>query len=355
MNGNLSRDSLRISEEAAQLLNTLEFGGAAAHSALVDWLRASPRHVEEFLLLTASEAATAGIDPDRQIDVDAMIAQLPANVVPLQEIAPRPHPDHIARAHVRSGHRVRWAAGIAAISTGLLAAWMWLAGSSSGWHSYSTPIGEQRSVELDDGSLVQLNARSRLEVRLSGNRRDVRLLDGEALFKVAHDSSRPFRVHSGETVVRAVGTQFNVRRGLENTTVSVIEGRVQISREQGAATSGASSTTPQLLTAGEQARIVPGGQVTRATVNSADVAAWWQRRLVFRDNTLGEIADEFNRYNRDPQIIVEDPGLRARRYGGTFDADDPKALIKFLSTESDLIFQPQGSTLVIRLNETAAH
>jgi ferric-dicitrate binding protein FerR (iron transport regulator) len=69
---------------------------------------------------------------------------------------------------------------------------------------------------------------------------------------------------------------------------------------------------------------------------------------VFRDSTLGEIADEFNRYNRTPQIIVTDHDLRARRFGGTFDADDPHALIRFLRTEPDLVYESEGSTLVIR-------
>jgi transmembrane sensor len=91
---------------------------------------------------------------------------------------------------------------------------------------FQTKVGEQRSVVLADGSRVTLNTASKIEVRLQADHRVVQLLQGEALFEVAHDAQRPFDVHAGHVVVRAVGTQFDIDRRATRTVVTVVEGRV---------------------------------------------------------------------------------------------------------------------------------
>ncbi|MEJ1960797.1 MAG: FecR domain-containing protein [Gammaproteobacteria bacterium] len=102
-------------------------------------------------------------------------------------------------------------------------------GFFSGWKQYSTAVGEQRVIELQDGSTVRLNTQSRIAVRLSEHTRDIRLISGEAIFKVHHDTARPFRVHTLGAFIQAVGTEFNVYRRADRTKVAVLEGRVQIS------------------------------------------------------------------------------------------------------------------------------
>ena len=79
-----------------------------------------------------------------------------------------------------------------------------------------------------DGSTLELNAHSKVRVTLREHERDVELIDGQAMFRVAKDHSRPFIVHSGESEVRAVGTQFDVNRHRSGTTITVIEGRVAV-------------------------------------------------------------------------------------------------------------------------------
>jgi transmembrane sensor len=230
-----------------------------------------------------------------------------------------------------------WAAGVVALSIALAFVW-----HSTRPQTFATAIGEQRAIELEDGSVIQLNAHSHVAVHLSRQARDVRLLDGEALFKVAHDPTPPFRVYADDTVIRAVGTQFNVYRRANDTTVSVIEGRVEISRETSPARS------PGQLSAGETARITAAGAITRARGDTTEATAWRQRRLIFRDSTLGDIAAEFNRYNRTPQITVEGDALRARRYGGTFDADDPESLVDFLRPDENLEIIHADANLLVR-------
>src|SRR5205807_1325966 len=93
---------------------------------------------------------------------------------------------------------------------------------------YATAIGEQRSVVLKDGSMIQLNSRSRVEVRYTDHDRKIALKEGQALFTVARDTQRPFLVSAGDTAVRAVGTQFDVNRLETEIVVTVLEGKVAV-------------------------------------------------------------------------------------------------------------------------------
>lgn len=345
MSGTLRRDTPGIAEEAAEWLEALKSADTETNAAFVRWLRASPRHVEEFLLITASDRASEGLDTALNCAAQTSAAGLGGNVVTLLEehglrrAAARPAPQR--RTTTVPGWRR--AAALAALTLGLAAAAGWSLGLFDRWQTYTAAVGEQRSLRLADGSLVHMNARSRIAVRLSGERRDIRLLEGEALFKVARDSARPFRVEAGPTVIRALGTEFNVDRRAVDTQVSIIEGLVEV----GPAIIR-SAHSPQRFAAGEEARIASNGSITRSRAHVAEAVAWRQRRLIFRDSTLAEIADEFNRYNRSPQLVVEDEALRAQHYGGTFDADEPGALIDFLRDTPGLAVANEDGRLVIR-------
>ena len=141
----------------------------------------------------------------------------------------------------------------------------------------------------------------------------IELVQGEALFNVQHDTQRPFRVLAGGVAVQAVGTQFNVHRGAQATTVAVLEGIVQVSPVDAAAAGGANQTsTTDRISAGEQAQVLVTGQVLRHTSAELErVMAWRERRLVFRDEPLASVADEFNRYN-NTRLVVEGAATRAR-------------------------------------------
>jgi ferric-dicitrate binding protein FerR (iron transport regulator) len=108
--------------------------------------------------------------------------------------------------------------------TPLLLAWI---GPRSG--EYSTDMGEHRSIALTDGSTVVMTAQSHMRVRFSARGRDIELLQGEALFSVAPDGKRPFRVHAGQTILETVGTGFSVVNLADGgTRVGVTRGQVQV-------------------------------------------------------------------------------------------------------------------------------
>lgn len=300
--------------------------------ALFDWLTESPRHVEVFLQALTLQQRIAQVPAGqwREILAKAGVAET-ENVVPLTVGDSLQWPRR---------HRARWqlavAAGVAAIA--LAGAWLLLKPAST--QDFITAVGEQRTVQLQDGSVVNLNTSSRLRVRITNEARELELLEGEALFKVQRDGARPFRVRTPNTVIQAVGTQFNVYSRSGGTTVSVLEGRVRVPVEEGAA--------PAMLSAGEGIEIASDGKVShRLQVNAAQAIAWQQRRLVFDEETLSNIALEFNRYNHR-QVLVQDAAAGSRRFSGIFDADDPDSLAQLLSREVSLAVERQGEAIRIR-------
>jgi transmembrane sensor len=205
---------------------------------------------------------------------------------------------------------------------------------------FRTALGEQRSVLLADGSRVTLNTASSIEVNLRKGRRMVRLVRGEALFEVAHETSRPFEVRAGYAVLSDVGTQFNVDMRSTGTTVTVVEGRVAVDKTNsnaGVGTQmrhGGPRTASEALILGANDRIVitPSGLgAPQHGVNVAASVAWTQRQLMFEHRPLSEVAEEFNRYNKD-RIDIDSAELKHQEVTGVFEAKDPASFVAFLSS-----------------------
>jgi transmembrane sensor len=304
-------------------------------AAFAEWLKTSPRHVRDFLVMAAIEQELHRVDACQFEAEDLSTAAL-SNVLTLKE-APQ-------RAQARFQAR-KWAiAAAAAVISVAAGAIAWQQGHFGDRQNYETQVGEQRVVELADGSTVHLNTHSRIKVRFSDEGRDIELLAGEVLFKVQSDPKRPFRVHSQDTIIQAVGTQFNVYRRSQGITVSVLEGKVALTHER-----PVKGTAREELAAGEQARIAANGRILKqATPDLSKAVAWRQRRLVFDQDSLGDMVREFNRYNKTPQFRLEGAGVEMRHYTGVFDADDPESLIQLLSAEADLAVERSGDVIVVR-------
>jgi transmembrane sensor len=206
---------------------------------------------------------------------------------------------------------------------------------------YETALGEQRSVTLEDGSLVTLNTTSAIEVRFDEAERRVALLTGEALFQVAHDATRPFKVSARDLTVRAVGTRFNVDLHAQAAKVVVAEGRVEVS--------AGSALVP--LDAGEQLTLVPRQAPTVSRVNVAAATGWTRRELIFENQPLGAIAAELNRYNR--QVIdIQSEALRAEQVTGVFRSHDPASFIAFMARIPGVTVEASkdGSRYTVRMS-----
>lgn len=335
-------DDDRIIAEAAQWLMELETEGAACHASFARWLRRSPEHIQGFLAVSGLSLKLDGIDRERSIDINELLAQTPDNIVEL----PNAGAVRTTRSRSAGGGRSKYALVLATAACAVFAVLFTVRWSGFGGETYETRLGEQRTVRLDDGSLISLNTQSRIEVRFSEETRDVRLLEGEALFSVEHDASRPFRVISGSTTVQAIGTQFNVYRSPAGTKVFVVEGVVQVTTDDGASGTAITPVTAKRLAAGEQVEVHRGqlDQTEPADANSA--IAWRERQLVFRDKPLGEVAIEFNRYNAIKFEILGEVAVEP--LSGVFAADRPESLALFLAKDPALRVDREDGRFIVR-------
>jgi transmembrane sensor len=171
---------------------------------------------------------------------------------------------------------------------------------------------------------------------------------------VAKNAERPFVVYSGETRVRAVGTQFDVYKKTLGTVITVIEGQVAVYSNPGTRGATADQVTrsqaePQiragtqsaltqsalsipgsvLLAAGEQLTVAQQVVPRIEHPSLAGATAWTQRQLVFDSTQLTDVAAEFNRYN-SRRLTIDAARLGDFRVSGIFSSTDPSSLIRFL-------------------------
>lgn len=221
---------------------------------------------------------------------------------------------------------------------------------------FSTQVAEIRNVPLDDGSVVTLGAKSALDVKFSNEERTVRLAGGEAFFSVSRNAARPFVVLAGDTRIRVVGTKFNVNYDGERVRVSVLEGVVEVMREDGGVkqvTSGNTSGSVVKLVAGQQVVAFAAAPLAKAEpLNGAEPGAWREGRLSYQDAPLSEIVADANRY-RAGQIKIMSPSLAHERLTTSFRTSQIDQMLGTLPDSLPLVVQrkPDGS-IVLRSDET---
>jgi transmembrane sensor len=342
--------SASITEQASHWCILLNGGNAtrADKRAFAEWVCRSPERVEAYIQaarLTKALRSKKLRWPDTPLDILIREAKdKPSDVVSLFA------PAH-SQALPRAGQARRRSQVISAIATAVLVVigctWSYLTGPQR----YATAIGEQRSVVLNDGSVVTLNTSTAIHVKMTKSVRTIQLLAGEALFQVAHDKGRPFDVVAGSTTVRAIGTQFNVNRRSNGTIVTVIEGKVSVGSGSSSPAGNSPDTSNAIpLSAGEEVTISPRIKPHATAANMATAAAWTQRRLVFEHRPLGEVAEEFNRYN-PREIRIQSAELSSREVTGVFQANDPNSFLDFVAKIPGVrIEQTADATTVVSSN-----
>jgi len=214
--------------------------------------------------------------------------------------------------------------------------------------TFETLVGARKTFELADGSTVDLNTNSLIDVRYSPRERHLELKRGEATFTVAHDPSRPFRVLVGHTVFEAVGTEFNLEIMTDrNIELVVTDGRVRVAARPLEQSSGETASieattpdTPVLVAAGEEFT-VGGDSPVAVVIDRADIDArlsWHRDDLVFRGETLGQVLQEIGRYTTVEFILLDD-GLRSRPVGGVFKVGDVQGALNTLERNFGISYQ----------------
>jgi len=207
----------------------------AGRKEFYGWLRTSPEHMRAYLELAAVWNEGGALDPAHSV-LDGSLFETTepeTNVIALSTL--RPESPHHAIHEEPPSRPTRMGERLAGRKVLYLAASLLLAASVAiqwYWHEirgvYTTGVGEQHLITLGDGSVIELNAQSRIRIRYHTREREVDLLRGQALFNVAHDATRPFIVYTAGSQVRAIGTQFDVYQKPAETKVSVIEGTVAV-------------------------------------------------------------------------------------------------------------------------------
>lgn len=310
----------------------------AERQQFLAWLRASGQHVDEFLKLSRLDARLN----QRELWPNASVADLVATAKASGESNVAILSPSTGLTASRPERRtVRWpmaaAAAFVFVAAGLIAGRseieQWLA------PEYVTTVGEQRSITLEDGSVVELNSQSRLRAHFEDHLRAIELLEGEAIFRVSKDPNRPFRVRTGATDIVAVGTAFNVKASESRTVVTVLEGRVRVNQRDAAERSAAASAQALNefeLAVGDQLIVARAQPAIRISLRDTEkVTSWTERRLIFEDTPLSAAAAEFARYS-SRTIHIDDQAVGERKINGVFDATDPASLAEFLSGDETL-------------------
>jgi transmembrane sensor len=331
----------RIDLEAAEWVTKRDRGlSAAEQDAYFQWLADDPRHGE---WLARHQQTWEETD---------LLAQWKP------EHSAEPNPDLLAR-HRRAAVRTVWFGALAAAACLALTLATW-----GPWRSAApqqpdasnaniTASGYERRV-LQDGSVVELNRGTQVEIAYTPTERRVHLLQGEASFAVAKNKERPFIVRAAGVDVRAVGTAFNVRLDNRQVEVLVTEGRVQVNdaaRGQSLLAPDSNGAVP-VLEAGHKVVVADLPMKSAAAVavtpdEAARLLAWQPRLLDFSSTPLAEVVATFNRHNT-VQVVIGDDELRKLPIVASFRSDNVDGFVRLLELTSDIRAERSDGIITLR-------
>ncbi|MBL8501438.1 MAG: FecR domain-containing protein [Nitrosomonas sp.] len=226
-------------------------------------------------------------------------------------------PRAITHRPVLSGW-VGWTAAIILLISLTPFLWQGITGSEQEWH---TRVGERQEIHLADGTLLVVDAATRVTVRQNWLKRHIHLHDGEIYLDVASDL-RSFHVATADIGIRDIGTRFSVRNIDQHLAVQVAEGAVEI-RHAGGYTR---------LHAGEKITRDPeqSGRWIHDRLRSDDIAPWRQGFLMFDAQPLHSVLHELARYHA-VQFDLADPVLAGIQVSGRFRLDELDSSLRILA------------------------
>lgn len=292
----------------------------AEKHAFKAWLAADPRHPAAY---RQAESVWQSFDAAERQAAGPQLANARAQFRNVQKQARQSRTKLLARLAM---------AGLVLVAAPLT--WQWLNSAE-----YHTSKGQRLQLTLRDGSQIELNTDTRLRINYAWQTRKVTLESGEALFSVVHDPEKPFEVIADSGRIRDIGTRFNVSRWLEATTVSVLEGEVEVST--------ASSTLSERLQPGRQISFDRRGSLAAQAKFDADAVTAWQRDLLmFNKTPLSDVLNQLSRYH-DVELRLADPSLRDLKVSGDFPSKDLSAALNVITAALPLKAVPQVPGVIL--------
>ncbi|TDS85027.1 FecR domain-containing protein [Comamonas sp. JUb58] len=215
--------------------------------------------------------------------------------------------------------------GLAALLVAAPVGWMaWRHSEQAGWLAdYRTATGEQRALVLADGSQLQLDTATAIDVRYDSALRLIRVQQGAIHVQTAADPvvpARPLVVATPQGRLRALGTRFTVRVQGDATAVAVLEGAVEMQPTQ-------TGSSPVVLQAGQQAQLhADSASAIEALAPQAD--SWTRGVLHVRNMRLADFAAELGRYRSG--LLRCDPAVAELRLSGSFQLRDTTPVLDSL-------------------------
>ena len=334
-----ARQARRITEQAvAWYIEQQEPLSERQRVAFLHWLRASPKHVAEYFAVAHMHGDLKAAAALEKLTAAALVEQARRDnpIVMFPRAAPAmPHERDAQTLHDR---RVgRWFAAVAGVAATVVMGWLGV----THWRTADLPATryvaqndatdavEVRSLKLADGTLVQLDRHSAIDVHFDHRYRRIDVIRGHALFDVGKDPARPLLVSVGGHVLQDIGTVFDVKRDASGDTLTVISGRVRVLN--GTDASPLSSHALADLTAGQQIEFGPAGVGLVHPVQLPQATAWLPTEIRFQRETIGDVARRFNAYTSKP-LVIEDDAIAGKRISGIFHANNPQAFVAYLST-----------------------
>jgi transmembrane sensor len=329
------------------------------------WIAASPERRE---LVASMERPWASASRARErVDVDGAWARLRQELPNAARRAPSDSVDIFGAPLPEHASRSPWVArvaGIAAAAVIIVGGALVLRnvfdadgrGSDSVAIAPATEVrtaaGERRTLRLPDGSEVTLGVASRMKIDSSFGRqyRDV-LLEGEALFRVTHDSAKAFRVWVGGAVAVDLGTEFVVRAYPETdeVRVGVTEGAVGFARRGGSPWEVAVLHARDIGLLKDTARTA----TVRHDQDMSRLLAWTTGSLVFDNTPLSQVALELSRWY-DVNVRVADPVLANRLLTVTFAPQEQlDEVLRVIGLQFDARVEREGRVITFRPNAGA--
>lgn len=215
------------------------------------------------------------------------------------------------------------------------------------YRTYETAYGEIKSLELEDGSSVILNAHSALKVPRFGFGKISRkvFLQGEAEFIITHtiDNQR-FLVQTPNNIeVEVLGTEFVVDARAKGTKVVLSKGKVQLN----AFHDNADENKPVIMHPGDVVLVDTKGKMSIRSSQPVEMhTAWKEKRFVFYNTSLGEISDRiYETYGI--QVIIPDTTLANRTITGNYKAESTNELLQTLSELLDMQISKSEDLIIL--------
>ena len=294
--------------------------------ALQDWLRADLSHNEAYeAYLHVANCASVAADMAAEAALEEEIEGFAS----------------------RQKSQRQWFVAIPAIAASIAAVAFLVSvvmGPGESYTTYATLRGENKKIDLADGTVVALNTDTEIEVLIDARRRAVRLVRGEALFDVARDPQRRFIVTSDTAQTSVLGTRFNFYEKPGETVVSVLSGVVEVGTAH-------LDAPPVTLIAGQEVAIKPNDARPEVRDFKPDAVISWRRGLAYHENEpLWKVIADLNRYFAT-ELVIGDSVLNDIPVTGGFDITDQSVAVESLSIALSLRAEQSDTNQIVLFSD----